>query len=88
VALFGKRKKPADIDDTIAMRIFVEGKAHNVNYRDLCLSNTKSLQAITAILIRKGLIDGQELLDEVKRMSAAESAQQEGEPGEDESAGE
>jgi hypothetical protein len=53
------------------MRIVVEGKAHDLNYQDLCLSNMRSIQALAGLLIRKGVITGEELLEEVKRQAEA-----------------
>jgi hypothetical protein len=71
VSLFRRRRGSGELDESIAMRIVVQGQPHDVNYRDLCLSNTRSLQALAALLIRKGLINGDELLAEVKRMGEA-----------------
>ena len=77
-----RRKGSGELDDSIAMRIVVQGQHHDVNYRDLCLSNTRSLQALAALLIRKGLINGDDLLAEVKRMGEATKPLPEGVAGE------
>ena len=71
MSLFSRRKRTGRLENGTAMRIVVEGKAHDLKYEDLCLSNMRSIQALAGLLIRKGVITGEELLEEVKRQAEA-----------------
>lgn len=55
-------------DDRVAMRMVVEGKERVVTYEELTLSNNLAQEALVSILIKKKLIDGQELLEEISRI--------------------
>ncbi len=50
------------------MRMVVDGKERIVTYEELTLSNNLAQEALVSILIKKKLVDGQELLDEITRI--------------------
>lgn len=52
----------------IAMRMVVDGKEHLITFEELTLSNNLAQEALVSLLIRKKIIDGQELLDEITRI--------------------
>ncbi len=52
----------------VAMRMVVEGKERVITYEELTLSNNLAQEALVSVLIKKKLIDGQELLDEITRI--------------------
>ena len=52
----------------IAMRMVVDGKEHFITFDELTLSNNLAQEALVSLLIRKKILDGQELLDEISRI--------------------
>lgn len=48
-----------------ALRLVIDGKERNVTYEELALSNNLAQEALVRLLIRKKIIDAQELLDEI-----------------------
>ena len=56
------------VKPNIAMRMVVDGKEHFITFDELTLSNNLAQEALVSLLIRKKIIDGQELLDEISRI--------------------
>jgi hypothetical protein len=56
------------VKPNIAMRMVVDGKEHLISFEELTLSNNLGQEALVSLLIRKKIIDGQELLDEISRI--------------------
>jgi hypothetical protein len=52
----------------IAMKMVVDGKEHVITFEELTLSNNLAQEALVSLLIKKQLIDGRELLDEINRI--------------------
>lgn len=52
----------------VAMRMVVDGKEHVITFEELTLSNNLAQEALVSLLIKKQLIDGRELLDEINRI--------------------
>ena len=48
-----------------AMKMVVNGKEHIITFEELTLSNNLAQEALVSLLIKKQLISGQELLDEI-----------------------
>ncbi|MCD4655795.1 hypothetical protein K8T06_17885 [bacterium] len=61
-----KQKKPSD--DQVIMKIVTDGKTRDITIKELLLSQNLSLEALTSLLIKKGVFTGEELLDEIKRI--------------------
>lgn len=68
-ALFSKDKskqpagvKPSSGDSATALKMIIDGKERNVSFAELTLSNNLAQQALTRLLINKGLITPEELL--------------------------
>ncbi len=57
-----------DIDEGIALKIVMGDEEKKVSFRDLCLSNNLSQEALVSLLVRKKLIEPRELLEEIKRV--------------------
>ena len=57
-----ERKSP------VAMKMVVDGKEHLITFEELTLSTNLAQEALVSLLIRKKLIDGQELLDEIAKV--------------------
>jgi hypothetical protein len=57
-----------DIDDDVALKIVMGKKEKEVSYRELCLSNNLSQEALVSLLVKKKLIEPKELLGEIKRV--------------------
>ena len=55
-------------EQRVAMRMVVDGQERVVTYDELTLSNNLAQEALVSLLIKKKLIDGQELLDEITRI--------------------
>jgi hypothetical protein len=51
-----------------AMKMVVNGKEHIITFEELTLSNNLAQEALVSLLIKKQLIGGQELLDEISRI--------------------
>ncbi len=56
------------IDDDVALKIVMGEKEKEVSYRELCLSNNLSQEALVSLLVKKKLIEPKELLEEIKRV--------------------
>jgi hypothetical protein len=52
----------------IAMKMVVDGKEHYITFEELTLSNNLAQEALVSLLIKKQLIDGKELLEEITRI--------------------
>lgn len=52
----------------VAMKVMIEGKEHIITFEELTLSNNLAQEALVSLLIKKQLIDGNELLDEITRI--------------------
>jgi hypothetical protein len=52
----------------VAMRMVVDGKEHLITFEELTLSTNLGQEALVSLLIKKNLIDPQELLDEINRI--------------------
>ncbi len=52
----------------IAMKMVVDGVEHCITFEELTLSNNLAQEALVSLLIKKQLIQGQELLDEISRI--------------------
>jgi hypothetical protein len=52
----------------IAMKMVVDGKEHFITFEELTLSNNLAQEALVSLLIKKQLIDGKELLEEITRI--------------------
>ncbi len=57
-----------NIDDDIALKIVMGKREKEVSYRELCLSNNLSQEALVSLLVKKKLIEPKELLEEIKRV--------------------
>ena len=51
-----------------AMKMVVDGVEKKITFEELALSNNLSQQALVALLIKKGIFTGQEILDEITRV--------------------
>ena len=45
-----------------------DGTEHSVTINELCVTNNLTYQALVTLLVKKGVIEPQELLDEVNRV--------------------
>lgn len=64
-----------------AMKMVVDGKEREISFEELTLSNKLSHDALVSLLIKKKLIEPQELLDEiteVRKERFRSEAEQEG----------
>lgn len=52
----------------VAMKMVVDGKEHFITFEELTLSNNLAQEALVSVLIKKQIIDGRELLDEINRI--------------------
>jgi hypothetical protein len=52
----------------IAMKMVIDGKEHVITFEELTLSNNLAQEALVSLLIKKRLIEGQELMDEINRI--------------------
>lgn len=69
--MFGKQQKSGS--DDVIMRVIKDGKSRDVTVKEFVLSQNLSLEALTSVLIRKGLITADELLEELDRIRKAHS---------------
>lgn len=67
--MFGKQQKSGS--DDVIMRVVKDGKSRDVTVKEFVLSQNLSLEALTSVLIRKGLITADELLEELDRIRKA-----------------
>ncbi|MFQ5607146.1 MAG: hypothetical protein ACE5GA_04305 [Candidatus Zixiibacteriota bacterium] len=68
-ALFSKKSgegtgaPPESGDSATALKMIVDGKERSVSFAELTLSNNLSQQALTRLLIKKGVFKAEELLE-------------------------
>ncbi len=63
-SLFSKKKPGLSPGDSAtALKMVVDGKERNVSFAELTLSNNLSQQALARLLIKKGIITAEELLE-------------------------
>lgn len=74
--MFGKQQKHRP--DDVIMRLVRDGKTRDVTIKEFVLSQNLSLEALTSVLVRKGLITPDELLEELDRIRKAHSERQGG----------
>ena len=72
---FGKKKSSQNLDEQVAMKIFVQGKVHDVSYRELLLSTNLTLEALLLVLTRKNLITSDELLEAIQEIRTRKTDQ-------------
>ena len=56
------------VKPNIAMKMVVDGKEHVITFEELTLSNNLGQEALVSLLIKKKIIEGQDLLDEISRI--------------------
>ena len=69
MAFFSRNKPEPAIspgESAIALKMVVDGKERDVSFAELTLSNNLSQQALARLLIKKGVITAQELLEMIK----------------------
>lgn len=70
-------KKPKDRpDDQVIMRIVRDGKERNVTVREFVLSLNLSLEALTSVLVAKGIITPEDLLGELEKIQKTHAERQ------------
>jgi hypothetical protein len=57
-----------DIDKDVALKIVMGDREKEVSFRELCLSNNLSQEALVSLLVKKKLIEPKELLEEIKKV--------------------
>ena len=70
-------------DNKVAIRMYVDGKARDVTYEELALSNNLAQEALVRLLIQKKLFDPKELMEMMEtvkkeRYRSPEEAEEEG----------
>ena len=70
--MFGKSNKQRD-NDQVIMRIVKDGETRDVTVKELLLSQNLSMEALTSVLIKKGVLTPQELLDEIEHIRKVRS---------------
>lgn len=65
---FRNKPGPATLpgESATALKMVVDGKERDVSFAELTLSNNLSQQALARLLIKKGMITAQELLEMIK----------------------
>lgn len=56
------------IDKDVALKIVMGDREKEVSFRELCLSNNLSQEALVSLLVKKKLIEPKELLEEIRRV--------------------
>ena len=51
-----------------AMRMVIDGKERKISYQELALSNNLAQEALVRLLVKKKLIDPNELLEEINNV--------------------
>ncbi len=64
--MFGKKSRGGEGQDDVAMRIVTDGRTRDVSFKELVLSTNMSLEALMSVLIRKGILTPEDLLDEIE----------------------
>ena len=54
--------------DNVAMKMVVDGQVREITVEQLVISNQLSQEALVSLMVRKGLIDPKELLEEIERI--------------------
>ncbi|MBN2056036.1 hypothetical protein JW905_13995 [bacterium] len=67
--LFGKKPAGGGLDNETALRMVMGDNVKDISYKELCLSNKFSQEALVSLLIRKGVITGEEMLAEFNQLS-------------------
>ncbi len=57
-----------DIDKDVALKIVMGDREKEVSFRELCLSNNLSQEALVSLLVKKKIIEPKELLEEIRRV--------------------
>lgn len=70
-----KKDRQTPPDENVVMQIVQDGKVRNVTVRELLLSQNLSLEALTSVLIRKGIITPDDLLQEIDRIRRGHTKQ-------------
>lgn len=52
----------------VAMKIVHDGKVHEVTVEQLVVSNQLSQEALISVLVKKGIVNPKELLEEIERI--------------------
>ena len=68
LTVFGKKKPDLSLDKDVAMRIFKDGKARDVSYQELLLSINLTVEALMSVLMKKKIINPDELLDAIEEI--------------------
>ena len=63
-----KEKSTSEVMDGVLFS--KDGEVKKVSFGELCLSNTLSLEALVALLVRRKVIKAQDLLDEIQRVKS------------------
>ena len=53
-------------NSNVALRMMVDGEVREITVEQLCISNQLSQEALVSLMVKKGLIDPKELLDEIE----------------------
>jgi hypothetical protein len=62
----------------VAMKMVVDGQVREITVEQLVISNQLSQEALVSLLVKKGLVDPKDLLDEIERIR--KERYREGEP--------
>ncbi len=57
-----------ELKPNVAMKVVVDGNERSITFEELTLSNNLAQEALVSLLIRKKIIEGKELLDEITRV--------------------
>lgn len=63
-----KKEAKSGLDDSTAIRIVMGEQVRDVSYKELCLSNKMSIEALASLLLKKGIITTEELLNEINKL--------------------
>jgi hypothetical protein len=53
-------------DSNVALRMMVDGEVREITVEQLCISNQLSQEALVSLMVKKGLIDPKDLLNEIE----------------------
>jgi hypothetical protein len=73
--MFGKRCNDRP-DEQVIMRIVKDGDTRDVTVKEFLLSVNVSLEALTSVLVSKGLVTPEELLEELDKIQKAHAERQ------------
>ncbi len=57
-----------DPNANVAMKVVVDGQERIITFEELTLSNNLAQEALVSLLIRKKIIEGKDLLEEITRV--------------------